>query len=99
MDVGWTVELFAFVPAGTVGKHQDFFLAVSGTQALQQFIHAFRIAHRGKEAVAFALHRAHGTKSITVFSDDLFLHHSSLSFGYPAAREVVNATKTGFVFK
>ena len=99
MNVCWLLYVFAFVPAGTVGKHQDFLFRIRRTESVQQFIDGLGVAHRSNEAVAFPFKRAHGAEGIGMFSDDLFFDHRCFSFGHPAATDVIDATKAGFVFK
>ena len=99
LDVGRRLQVFAFVPAGTIGKQQDLFLRIRPAESLQQLIHGFCIAERRNEAVAFSLKRTHSTEHIGVFADDLLFDGGSFLLWHPTAAQIVDAPKASLIFK
>ena len=99
VDVFRPLQLFAFVPSGTVCKQQDFFFCVGFTKPLEQFIDGGCITYRSNEAVAFSAQRIHRTKAIDMLSYHLLLYYGSFPFRHPAPSCIADASKTGFIFK
>ena len=98
-DVGRGLQVFAFVPTSTISKQQDLFIRIRPAESLQQLIHGFCIAERRNEAVAFSRQRTHRTEHIGVLADELLFDSGSFLLWHPAAAQIVDAPKAGFIFK